>query len=81
MRPAAGTPRPSRSLALDPSFLEAAGGRVRPSGASGCVSEAVQPRASPPRRRRPSCKIDVPRVNCVILLALGTKSQGVLALH
>ena len=32
-------------------------------------------------RRRPSCKIDVPRVNCVILLALGTKSQGVLALH
>jgi hypothetical protein len=32
-------------------------------------------------RRRPSCKIDVPRVNCVNLLALGTKSQGVLALH
>ena len=41
------------------------------------------PRAAETRRRRrgSSCKIDVRRVNCVILLALGTKSQGVLALH
>ena len=56
------------------------------------VPHVAQPRDPPARRparraaaRRPprrcsSCKIDVRRVNCVILLALGTKSRGVLAL-